>query len=496
MDFAARRVSTRADLNRLLLECFTSISSCPNAEFFKSSVDVLSDLTDYLSFVDAEDAVMSLDLIHSRCKSCYYTSCAAFKSDFELIQANSAAYNSPGCGVKANSDLINWAAGLIKACEDQTEARRPCFDKLAVASKELMQEQSDQAEGSNNGGKSASVLSGLEALVAACDLETVGHQGSPQANAPLQSKMMPRTVPGSDKHRRHKSKVKVWIRSNKVIYLPTSFMEDNFDPELVPVTCNLLVEADGLEQPGRHEVTIKSVPRQGLSTMYCMTSVLKFQSSFLNWAVVGWTRVDSQTIKIHLQTQPQGLLGDSARDEEGVHVHVPPHHPSEAKHVKRKNPSDSANDEKEGNGDEEEGHERKQSHRGSPKSQRITFKPSQPVLSSQDVELSPANSEGELDIPNPLAPSLGSFPPFGASALFPFGASAFLNPFPTSASMAQLGPTPTLAWQMLMGGPFAFPLGCIPPQINPLMMAASDPLVTMRSSEEPQAIAAKKKSKS
>ncbi len=54
-------------------------------------------------------------------------------------------------------------------------------------------------------------------------------------------------------------------------------------------------------QPGRHMVTIKAVPRQGLSTMYCMTNVLKFQQQFLNWQILNWTRVDSQHIKIHLQ---------------------------------------------------------------------------------------------------------------------------------------------------------------------------------------------------
>lgn len=280
----------------------------------------------------------------------------------------------------------------------------------------------------------------------------------------------------------------------QVIYLPTSFMEDNFNPYLVPVNCILLVEADGVEQAGSHEVTIKSVPRQGLSTMYCMTSVLKFQSNFLNWAVVGWTRVDSQTIKIHLQSQPQGL--DSARDDEGMMTqHVAHNYGSEGKPSKRKNLSDSANDEREGGHvDEEDSHERPKSHRGTPRSQRA-FKPTQPCLTSQDVELSPANSEGEMpEAPNPLLPTLSSFPPF-PPALFPFGTSAFLNPFQASASMPQLGPSPSLAWQMLMGGPYAFPLA----GMNPLLMgAASDPLVTMRSSEESQAamIAAKKKSKS
>ena len=54
-------------------------------------------------------------------------------------------------------------------------------------------------------------------------------------------------------------------------------------------------------QPEPHTVTIKAVPRQGLSTMYCMTNVMKFQQQFLNWQILDWTKVDSDHIKIHLQ---------------------------------------------------------------------------------------------------------------------------------------------------------------------------------------------------
>jgi hypothetical protein len=65
-------------------------------------------------------------------------------------------------------------------------------------------------------------------------------------------------------------------------------------------------------QPDYHNVTIKSVPRQGLSTMYCMTNVLKFQQQYLNWQILNWTRVDSEHIKIQLQVRVVPTLdGDS-----------------------------------------------------------------------------------------------------------------------------------------------------------------------------------------
>ena len=49
------------------------------------------------------------------------------------------------------------------------------------------------------------------------------------------------------------------------------------------------------------QVTIKSVPRQGLSTMYCMTNVMRFQQQYLNWQIFNWTRLDARHIRIHLQ---------------------------------------------------------------------------------------------------------------------------------------------------------------------------------------------------
>ena len=57
-------------------------------------------------------------------------------------------------------------------------------------------------------------------------------------------------------------------------------------------------------------MTIKSVPRQGLSTMYCMTNVMKFQQQYLNWQILDWTKVDEGHIKIHLQS-PNGGGGSS-----------------------------------------------------------------------------------------------------------------------------------------------------------------------------------------
>ncbi len=32
----------------------------------------------------------------------------------------------------------------------------------------------------------------------------------------------------------------VFIRPNKVVYLPTTFMEENFDPESLPINCEMV----------------------------------------------------------------------------------------------------------------------------------------------------------------------------------------------------------------------------------------------------------------
>lgn len=55
----------------------------------------------------------------------------------------------------------------------------------------------------------------------------------------------------------------MFIRPNKVVYLPTTFMEDHFDPAELPLNCEMVVEADGhMVQGEKHLVTIKAVPRQ------------------------------------------------------------------------------------------------------------------------------------------------------------------------------------------------------------------------------------------
>lgn len=56
--------------------------------------------------------------------------------------------------------------------------------------------------------------------------------------------------------------LQVFIRPNKVVYLPTTFMEEHFNTACLPVNCEMLVEADHSLQPERHTVTIKAVPRQ------------------------------------------------------------------------------------------------------------------------------------------------------------------------------------------------------------------------------------------
>jgi hypothetical protein len=50
-------------------------------------------------------------------------------------------------------------------------------------------------------------------------------------------------------------------------------MEENFEPASLPINCEMIVETNGAVQPERHMVTIKAVPRSGLSTMFCMTNV-------------------------------------------------------------------------------------------------------------------------------------------------------------------------------------------------------------------------------
>ena len=41
--------------------------------------------------------------------------------------------------------------------------------------------------------------------------------------------------------------IQVFIRPNKVVYLPSTFMEENFDPGSLPVNCSMIVETNGEE---------------------------------------------------------------------------------------------------------------------------------------------------------------------------------------------------------------------------------------------------------
>lgn len=387
----------------------------------------------------------------------------------QLLPLLFEAYNSiirikDAAREKTNLLLVDWADGLLQSCREQIV--------LLDSSHQMGGTQPESSDGrADSGDKSSSALSGLsglEALVAACDLEV-----NVAAPAP-----MPTTQPSCkrDKYRcdpdilskptqsrrqdkpsgkNHKSKVKVWIRPNKVVYLPTTFIEDNFDHSLMPViNCSLVVEADGVEQPGRHEVTIKSVPRQGLSTMYCMSSVLKFQQSFINWAVVGWSKLDLKTIKIHLQ---------APLDEDGLPVV-----PSEGKHAKRKILSDSANDERE-LGSSVVNEDSKPRER-TPRSLHRAHKQSAPVVMSQTLDLSPANSDGEM----PTFAAFPHHPPYPPTILPPY--PGMYNPLPpyclpnsmafttapaTMSSAPSLGGS--LAWQMLLGGPGP----CIPARDQP-----------------------------
>ena len=57
------------------------------------------------------------------------------------------------------------------------------------------------------------------------------------------------------------------------------------------------------------QVVIKSVPRQGLSTMYCMTNVMRFQQRYLNWQITNWTRLDDGHIRAHVQVRSSKRAG-------------------------------------------------------------------------------------------------------------------------------------------------------------------------------------------
>lgn len=506
--FESTSLAARVNLNILLNDSLSSvIQEYPHSEAFKSSVDIISvsGLQDYLSFVDSSFAFISLDLILARTKSCFYSEVSELKKDLEVILSNTIAYNSPDCGEKADPELIEWAQGLIHACDKAIESR---MSDLLEAEGKLrchLPQVEDKPEHSDQGEKCPNELSGLAALIAACEL--IGPQviqgkmlqpaamkavdipaiyTAPQLPAPM---LMPNFQPAkskviktscdSNKHtRRHKSKV--FIRPNKVVYLPTTFMEDNFDPLSLPVNCEMVVEVNGSEIPGSHQVTIKAVPRQGLSTMYCMTNVLKFQNNYLNWQIVNWTRVDSQRIKIH-------LLGPEGGDED----------PSDRAHkiaheqAKRKN-SDSAYEENGRDPMDEDGGSNEQRHR-SPKGGKLY---EEPALRSQNLDLSPTNSDGtppklssptDFDITLPradLASGLGlglglpsHFPNHFSTALFPptFGSCPF--PFPTQPAMG-----PSMAWMQLMNNNPFFGLSN---GMNPLLMGAmnvENPLMTMRSS--------------
>ncbi len=85
------------------------------------------------------------------------------------------------------------------------------------------------------------------------DLEHAAAEG---AHAPHTAWGPGGAADASHRYRRHKSKV--FIRPNKVVYLPTTFMEDAFDPGMLPINCELVVEADGHMVTGeKHCVTIK-----------------------------------------------------------------------------------------------------------------------------------------------------------------------------------------------------------------------------------------------
>lgn len=62
-------------------------------------------------------------------------------------------------------------------------------------------------------------------------------------------------------------------------------------------------------------MTIKAVPRQGLSTMYCMTNVMRFQQRYLNWQITNWTRMDNAHIKVHVSVSERALAGRPAGHE-------------------------------------------------------------------------------------------------------------------------------------------------------------------------------------
>uniref|UniRef100_A0A7R9Z2M6 Bromo domain-containing protein n=1 Tax=Chlamydomonas euryale TaxID=1486919 RepID=A0A7R9Z2M6_9CHLO len=371
----------RVRLNVLLRDAAAATAAtCEHADMFASVVPV--DLvTDYHDFVEPDAATACLEQIHSRTRACYYTSVADFRRDYEQLVANALAYNSPGHGRHAYRPIIDWSQDLLDTIVAELGARRA---ELGVAERALKMSMEAEVEArkASNCADAASddtsgPLSSLEALVAACELaaEREGLRRSATSTGMFDiniEKLKPVDVTGTrcprraafmhsplssatavaataaacrgasaagalaagasaaaggsaydaaPKYRRHKSKV--YIRPNKVVYLPTTFMEENFEPGSLPVNCEMIVETNGTVQPDRHMVTIKSVPRQGLSTMYCMTNVMKFQQQFLNWQILNWTKVDGGHIKIHLQG-PNSSGGKPGKPETAEDQPVPP----------------------------------------------------------------------------------------------------------------------------------------------------------------------------
>ncbi|GAX77534.1 hypothetical protein CEUSTIGMA_g4978.t1 [Chlamydomonas eustigma] len=358
--------SARIDLNSVLGEITRKVMhECPNANIFKSVVQV-STIRDYLSFVEPLDAAMCLEQILSRTDCCFYSSLEQFRGDFKTLLANAIAYNSLGHGHQAHQAVIDSAQSMLDFCSSELEDK---LQDLTLLETRIQ----DSYKSTSNSGKDdlkteeelschheEAALSNLEALVNACEL-AAERDGMREDQAPSvheggcrplgnRTNWVPQTMLGdmftmqqswptdmqvpanlsihvpkgpahcvgggdsSSKYKRHKSKV--FIRPNKVVYLPTTFMEENFEAACLPVNCKMIVETNGIVQPEYHNVTIKSVPRQGLSTMYCMTNVLKFQQQYLNWQILNWTRVDSEHIKIQLQGPAGGVRGSSKAEQE------------------------------------------------------------------------------------------------------------------------------------------------------------------------------------
>ncbi len=132
----AETCEARARLNTLLGEVVSAArAAAVQAEVFDARVPV-EQIADYHLWVDPSNgnADICLELIARRTREGFYGSAAELRRDYELILANSLAYNSPGHGRHAYKPIIGWSQDLLECCCKELAARKA---ELSSAEKDL-----------------------------------------------------------------------------------------------------------------------------------------------------------------------------------------------------------------------------------------------------------------------------------------------------------------------------------------------------------------------